>query len=379
MSTVTIELLDENSIGRYYQLAALSIAYPRVSPALLSNLEKGLDRGALQLDQNEVYQLFGAIADYLDSRVCSIKTNYGPKLYTAGTIDRKILSNAGIQVGKTLQCANIVNYLRQNVYQFLTHKVDIPMFLRTYVFSRYRDREEVEKTSVASLSLALAGIYISTIGNVRRGKELFEIFVNPDGSIDTSRSAHRFYDLLNEPGSNIRIPRLIENILDLEGVSLELSVLFATAIYVYGVARHVRMLSNLSSYYNVFERFRLVCISPGDRPLVLWERPLTITHIIQVFEKAKALDLLSSIERLASYSPQISEKLKEYPEAISACINDLHEYLETGSFDALVHCSGGVARLYDLLDDLCRRKNLNQACTILKTVRDFAGYLSRLI
>ncbi|MEM0083661.1 MAG: hypothetical protein QW102_03985, partial [Candidatus Nezhaarchaeales archaeon] len=93
----------------------------------------------------------------------------------------------------------------------------------------------------------------------------------------------------------------------------------------------------------------------------------------------KAANLLSSIEKLASYSPQISEKLKGYPEAISACVNDLYEYLETGSFDALVHCSGGVARLYDLLDDLCRRKNLSQACTILKTVRDFAGCLSRLI
>ncbi|MEM1831221.1 MAG: hypothetical protein QXJ97_06810 [Desulfurococcaceae archaeon] len=384
MSTITIELLDANSIGRYYQLAALSTGYvqPRIPSTLRNKLEKGVEQGVLQLDMNEVQLLFNSVADYLDNHVCKIKANYSPILYTAGVNDRRILQSVGIQVGKTLQCVDIANYLRQNIYQFLTSKVHVPMFLRAYVYSYYKGGVNIGRVSVASLGLALAGVYVSTSGYVRKGGEQFEISVIPDSSVDTLRNAHRFYALLNEPRSNVRISRLIQNILDLEGISLELSALIATAIYVYDVAYHVYNLPSLSSYYNVFEKFKLVCITPQGgpqgRPLVIWERPLTLTHIMRTLETAKALDILSYIERLASYSPQISGELREYPEAVSACINDLYEYLETGSFDALVHCSGGVARLYDSLDRLCG-KGLKQACMIMKTVTGFAAYLSRLI
>ncbi|MEM1696191.1 MAG: hypothetical protein QXX12_02235 [Nanopusillaceae archaeon] len=378
MSTVTIELFDENSIGRYYQIATLSIVYPSVSLTLKSSLEKGLEQGVLQIDQNGVYQLFSTTANYLVNNVCPVKGDYSPFLYTAGVNDKKALRNAGIQVGKTLQCVDIVNYLRNSVYQFLTQPADVPMFLRTYVFSRYRDHDKVGKTSVASLSLALAGIYISAIGKVRKREQLFEIFVNPDDSLDTLRDARRFYDLLNEPRSNIRIPSLIGNILDLEGISLELSTLLATAIYIYGVARCVRNLTSLSSYYNVFERFRLVCVSPMDRPLVLWERPLTLTHLVRSLERAKALDLLETIDELVSYSQQISNKLDEYSGTISTCISNLYEYIETGSLDALVHCSGEVARLYDQLSKLCEEK-LTQACKAANTTRFFLHRLSNLI
>ncbi|MEM0318355.1 MAG: hypothetical protein QXO97_10255 [Candidatus Nezhaarchaeales archaeon] len=392
MSTITIELLDANSIGRYYQLAALSTGYvqPRISSTLRDKLEKGVEQGVLQLDMNEVQLLFNSVADYLDNYVCKTKPNYSPILYKAGRYDDKsILRNAGIQIGKTLQCVDIANYLKQNIYQFLTNKVPTPTFLKAYVYSYYRERVKVKDISVASLSLALAGVYISTMGYIRKGGEQFEVSAIPDSSVDTLKDAHRFFALLNEPKSNVKVSDLIQSILDLEGISLELSALIATGIYVYSVAYYVYNLPSLSSYYNIFERFRLVCITPQKglvkgriqflRPVVLWERPLTLTHIMRTLETAKALDILSYTERLASYSPQISGELREYPEAVSACVNDLYEYLETGSFDALVHCSGGVARLYDLLDDLCRRKNLNQACTILKTVRDFAGCLSRLI
>ncbi|MEM4977080.1 MAG: hypothetical protein QXT64_07145, partial [Desulfurococcaceae archaeon] len=85
MSTITIELLDANSIGRYYQLAALSTGYiqPQIPSTLRNKLEKGVEQGVLQLDMNEVQLLFNSVADYLDNHVCKTKANYSPILYTA--------------------------------------------------------------------------------------------------------------------------------------------------------------------------------------------------------------------------------------------------------------------------------------------------------
>lgn len=365
MSSVKIQLFNEDSIGRYYQLAALSIARWR-APHLANTIDAGIVRGQLDLSPNDFNTLFRTLTDYLNDKVCQLKASYSPTLYKAGTGDRKILSTAGIQVEKTLTCNQLIEYFKNGVFnQRFNDKISVPMFLRAYVFSYYRERKKIEEATVSSLYLALIGIYISLVGRVRKADETYELYVNPDNSLETLRNAYSMYELLNEPRSKVKIVEMVNDLLKLEGVSLELSALLAITLYVYHVAKHVLNLPTLSGYYNVFEKFRLVCTNPGDRPLIVWERPLTLTHLIQRLERLKILDLLESIEISAKQAARTN--IKDHPSVISMCINDLYSFIETNVLEPLIHCTGGLSRLYDTLDRSCREGN-NQACIAIGSI-----------
>lgn len=377
-TNVILELLNENSIGRYFQLAALSVAYPQVG-LLSRKIEVGILENRLILTPSEFNRLFKTIVDYLAVNVCPTKASFTPKLYGAGKGDSKILSDAGILKGKTLTCTQLVDFYGQSLLsQKLGYKVASPMFLRTYVYSRYRGRGEVEDTTVDSLYLALLGMFISAVGKAKKGDEVYELYVIPDSSLGTLRDAHRFYYLLNEPGSKVKLPGLIESLLGLEGISLELSTLLAMALYVYHVAIQVHRLSSLVGYFNIFERFRIVCLKPEDRPLVVWEKPLTLTHILQALTKVNALDLLDSLESALRHAKTLSESSANYDGVISSCVNDLYAFMESKTLEPLVHCVGGLNRLCDELEGLCR-EGQSQACTAYKVVSKLAHRVRALV
>lgn len=378
MSTIKIGLFGEECIGRYYQLAALSTSYFRASPSLAREIEIGVTRGEIELTADTFKELFDLLVDFLESRVCTIKDKYGITIYRSGKNDEKILTQAGFTVGKTIQCSQLINYYRQGILsQRLNDTIDIPMFLRAYVFSKYRNRDEVEETKISSLYLALIGAYITLQASFVKADERFEIYVNPDQSLESLRSGYRLYTLLNEPESKIDVRYLLSNILKLSGISLEIASILSIALYSNYTATMVLKLNSLANYHNIFEKFKLVCIKPGDRPLVVWERPLTITHIVQKLERLNILDLLSSIDYSISHATKLGDKVEKYPDIISSCINNLYSYFETGVQDPLTYCTSGLVRLYDELDRRCREGD-TQSCEAGKTTKWFMHRISKL-
>lgn len=373
-SIINIRLFDENSIARYYQLAALSVAFRRL-PHIAVNMERGIVAGSIQLGMKDFVELFTVLADYLEKHVCFSKVGFAPTLYMK---DLEKLRLVGIQFSKQLKCGDLVNYIKTNTYmQYLNTTVDIPILLRAYVFSYYRGREKVGKTDSPSLCLALIGLFITAVARVVKAGEVYELYINPDMSLNTFREAYRFYDLLNNPGSNVRPQQVISNMLDLEGLSLELVALLSIALYVTHVARRVLGLTTLSGYYNVFERFRLICIKPEERPYTIWERPLTLTHVLERLEKLGALDLLDRLDSSVEHARRLSKEVEEYPKLVSACVNDLYRFVETGSLDMLTHCASGLARLYDKLDVLCRKGD-NVACKAYSNIDLLVQHIARL-
>lgn len=368
MSIVKIELFGEESIGRFYQLAALSIAHQ--DRGLAGKIEKGLLTGQIDLTLDEANKLFELLVDYVETRACPVKPNFKPTLYRAGLGDRSILSSMGFPGGEALTCSELVKYYRLGSFtQMFSKEVSVPTFIRAYVFSRYRGMKEVSKTTATSLYLALIGLFIAAVGRFRKGNETFELYVNPDGSLETLRSGHVMYGLLNEPGSVVKPHDVVADVLQLDGVSLELSSLLALTLYVYQVSKLSSQLAPLSSYYNLFERFRLICVNPGDRPLVVWERALTLTHLIQRLNQLNALDLLESLDSSIGYVSRLKKIAKgrqkdravdnvagEYSEAVATCINDIYGFLETNALDGVIRCVGGLSRVHDSLNDLYRKK-----------------------
>lgn len=387
MSSLKINLFEEGSIGRFYQLVALSIAHHTLwhsagGVELARKIETGLTTDQINLTQSEAEELFNTLIDYLNSRVCGAKTNFYPSLYTAGRGDKRILNSMGIPVNRVFSCDQLVQFYKQgSLMRRFNDEIDIPMCLRTYVFSHYRGGGAVEETTVSSLYLALIGLFIAAVGRVVKGNEKFELYVNPDGSLTTLREGYVMYSLINEPNSKVKTQDVLNTLLQLSGVSLELSSILALTLYVYHVSRYVLKLSSLSNYYNVFERFRLVCINPKDRPLVLWERPLTLTHLIQRLDQLNILDLLEHMDESIRYAVKLGNKvdrLKDYPDAIATCINDIYGFLETNVLDTILHCIGSLSRVRDSLDEACRDR-VRDACNASRAANTLIQRISRLV
>ncbi|MEM1921686.1 MAG: hypothetical protein QW615_03150 [Desulfurococcaceae archaeon] len=378
MSVVRIPLLSEHSIGRYFQLTALSIAYSQGTASLRKAIEDSIEKEELILSSNDHNQLIDILIKYLSSNVCQIKDTFGLSLYRSGRSDVEILNSIGLKTGARLKCSELVNFYNTGLYnQKYSDSVKIPMYLRAYVFSFRRDMEKIEDTNVASLYLALIGAQISLISRVRKRDEVFELYVNSDASIEALINGYKLYSLINQPGSRINLANLIQNIMDLEGLSLELSSIFSITIYVYHVAKFVQQIPSLANYYDLFEKFKLVCLKPMDRPLVVWERPLTLTHILKKLDKANALDLLISINYSIRHALSTKNVVKKFPDCLSTCINDVYASIETDSIDPLVHCTGGLIRLNETLEKKCS-EGYENACNSINDINQLIRQISRL-
>jgi len=385
-TAITIQLFDESSIGRYYQFAALAAIYDVLDIDLARKVKSGVESGRIVLTLNDLRALLDALVDYLKNEVCQVKDRvYGPTLYRAGVNDYRILRSAGLIADEKerLTCSSLVERYekdKDHLLQRASNIVEVPMYLRAYVFSKYRSMSEVkhEAINVISLYLATAGVYVSMIGRIVKGEDRYELYLNPEVSVGALQVASRMYSLLNQPRSKVRLPIIIQSIINLEGISLELASIFSIAYYVYHVAKHVLNMQSLAEYYNVFEKLKLVCIKPEQRPLVIWERPLTLTHIIANLESVNALDLLAALESLTEYAVDLREKVSGFTDSVSACINDLYAYIETKVLDAPVHCASGLARIFDALDENCRKGD-ERTCNAKKNVNMFIHYIARLV
>jgi hypothetical protein len=367
MSSVVIELFDEKSIGRNFQLAALGSIMSEIPEELKHRILTGIATNVIQLSSEEYATISDALASFLDV-VCAEETKDAkgtkgkqkgksvPTLYTAGDrkyTDQKILASVGIiGEGDKLTCQGVKNALKTLPPDKLATNVRVPMFLRTYMFSYYRHLSETQETRVSSLLIATVGSIISLISELeRKGKEgvqRMEIYLIPDtspASLELSRKVYNlFYAVRDREVKKIR--DLIKKVaVELGGVSEHQAILLSLLMY---VAQIEELASELSADLDAiveadgFETFLLTRIdASGNRPLLVSATPASISWILKRLGEKNSIKLLNAMSWLVSESIESKDSdFKNTAKSASAkCLNSFYKYVETGSLDTLVECS----------------------------------------
>ncbi|MET1160254.1 MAG: hypothetical protein ABWW65_04780 [Thermoprotei archaeon] len=355
MTNVEIELLSERTIGRNFQIAALGAVFDLLPQPMKDKIIDGVVDGKILLSIDELQKLLNTLSQYL-IQVCKYKKIF-PELYKAGKGDAKILSSAGIIATQKNLCTALLDSLN-NVLKRPEKQVDIPMFLRTYVFAKYRTSlESVEKTTSISLYISVAGAILSLIGKFKVRDTTIELYIIPDGSIYSLLQSPKIYSLIYS-SDRYRLDQFIKDIFGkLNNASFEVSTLVAIMAYTWSIAKYVQELPSLDQYYGSFEVFRLVSIKPEYRPQVAWEKPLTISEYLRYLEAKNAIEIPELIRKLASVAPDIVKKEEIYDNVISQCLHEVYGYMESGSLDLLTSCTARIVRILDTLKskELCRK------------------------
>jgi len=386
--SIEIRILEERSIGRYFQATALGYLLGTLPVTLRSKLIEGFREGSISLNSSEVTQLLSNLVSILKA-VCSAKRAI-PTLYRAGKApDSKLLSTIAPSTpleGRTLSCDWLVK-IAPIVQQSASTPIDVPMFLRSYVFSKYRDVGEVrgERINAISLYTAAAGALISIIASgLQRGEARYELYIVPDTSLESLLSSHRMYTILHTISVE-SLENYIRGLLRIESLSFDLAVLLSIALHVYNATTQVAGMPPLVGLYNVFEKFRIICVVPQERPLVAWERPLMLTHIFEELERSKASNLLQRLYWCAIRASRYSAEVTRASDVVSQCITALFAYIETRSLDMLFSCGASAQRVTDQFSYLCRdsvkrgRKDAGEICIAERDFADLTKDIARLL
>jgi len=368
MSSVTIDLLDEKTIGKNYQLAALGSILDDLPKDIKDKIIKGIMINFIQLNSVEYDIVKKHLSKRLES-VCSFSKD-PPKLYTAGKpMDRDILVNAKIlkKTDGRLSCESVKEAIDRLSIQELAQPAPMPMFLRPYVFSYYRNASKIEKITVGSLLIATVGLLISFVGGLRTaGGTRIDIHIIPDGSMSSLNVSRTFYNLLYlsniGASSNFTIPSLLQLIRDitneLGGVSIDQAIFLSFMIYMAyandisgSISSDIESLTNSNS----FESFMLARIdSAGNRPQLMSATPLSISWALKRLMKRRSLSLLKNLNWLVSSSIKSENAdFKASAEAASSkCLSSLFKYMESNYYDALLECSRDLATICDKANNL---------------------------
>lgn len=387
MSSVVIELFDEKSIGRNFQLAALASIMSEIPEELKHRILNGVTTNVIQLSSEEYATISNALASFLDV-VCT-EGKPGPKLYKAGHheyIDKKILASAGIiGEGDKLTCQGVKNALKTLPPDKLATNVRVPMFLRTYMFSYYRHLSETQETRVSSLLVATVGSIISLISVLRDGRRSTEIYLIPDtspASLELSRKVYNLFYAVRD-GNVSKIQDLIKNVaVELGGVSEHQAILLSLLMYVAQIKELANELSaDLDTIVKAdgFETFLLTRIeASGNRPLLVSATPVSISWILRRLGKKNSIKLLNTMSRLISSSTESEDSdFKNTAKSASAkCLNSFYKYMETGSLDTLVECSRELVVLADKAGQL---QGLNHVREAGDAAKDTLYYITRIL
>uniref|UniRef100_A0A7C2FQF4 Uncharacterized protein n=1 Tax=Thermosphaera aggregans TaxID=54254 RepID=A0A7C2FQF4_9CREN len=385
MSNIVIELFDEKSIGRNFQLAALASIISEISVELKHRILTGIATNIIQLSREEYATISNALTSLLDA-VCT-EGKPVPKLYTSGTHDKKILASAGIisNEKEPLTCQGVKNALKTLPPDKLATLVPVPMFLRTYVFSFYRHQSKIRNTQVSSLLIATVGSIITLISELKEGRKSTEIYLIPDtspASLELSRKVYNlFYAVRDEKVS--RIQGLINNVaIKLGGVSVDQAILLSLLMY---VAQMKELAGTLAADLdaiveaNGFETFLLTRVdASGNRPLLISATPASISWILRRLGEKNSIKLLSTLSWLVSSSIESEDSdFKNTAKSASAkCLNSFYKYMETGSHDTLVECARDLVVLIDKGVQLQGLKNVKSAGA---AARETLYYITRIL
>jgi len=369
LSVSKIEVMEERTIGRHFQAAALGVILGSLPLSLQDKILEGFEIGEIILEHNEASLIINNITSILKT-VCNVK-RAAPTLYRAGRGDTRILSMLAPSLALKGSLCDWLIAIGQNVLQYANTSVPIPMFLRSYVFSKYRDVGEVEMTNAISLYSATAGAVISVIASdLRRGEARYELYIVPDTSLESIRNSSRIYAILHAQAKGIRnLETYIRDLLRVESLSFELTMLLSIALFIYNVTTQVAGMPPLTGLYNVFEKFKIISVVPEQRPRVVWERPLTLTYIFEELDRRGIMDILLRLYWCADHAVKYSESVTRAGDVVSQCVTALFAYIETKSLDQMLACVANTQRLIDKFNYLCKSEGDKNACN---AERDFA-------
>jgi hypothetical protein len=375
-------IMDDKQIGRHFQAATIGYVLDVLPKELQDKLIKGFVEGSVTLSEGEVSTLVDSIAEKL-SRLCESKRAQ-PKLYVVGGTVNDYETLSKLAPRKPLvktkddkakgSMPSLCKWLVEasmDVKSKPTAELKLPIFLRAYVFSKFRDIGDVEKAKVNALTLyvATAGSIVSIIASdLKRGEASYELFLVPGTSESSLKNAGRLYTLLHLKARNLTIEDIIKEILKNESLSYELCILLAIAIHIYNAAILVEKMPSLASIYNVLEEFKLINITPNQRPLVTWEHPLTLTHLYSELEKHEAGGLLLSLYDSITSANRYSGSVERAKDAVAQCVTGLFAYIETKSLEPLLLCVANAQRIMDKFREL----NLSDA------ERSFMGLIKEI-
>lgn len=352
--SVVIQLMDERSLGRNFQIATLGCILENASPTLKSAILNGLSTGFITLNQKDCGELLALISNHLDLIGKDRPVGLYPKLYTAGAKDFEILKKAGLVKSNKL----VLEELKETSLNLdcgkLTDEVSTPMFLRQYVFSKYRTGGEVGKISVGSLWLALIGAITSLAAALNINDQRTEIYIVPGGTKYSMISSSTFYNLMYSENVKRRFDLVIRDLTrrELSGVSADQALNLAIMIH---AAQDLSLTMKLVNG-KVFEEFLIVKTIAEQRPQLIYATPLTLSRHFEFLSSKLGSQRMSSLllntyELALRSSPQkgLSEGIRNTGiTASTSCLNGLFRYFETRDESSLVECAGDTARLYQV-------------------------------
>ncbi|MEM4592087.1 MAG: hypothetical protein QW196_01650 [Sulfolobales archaeon] len=353
--SITIQLMDERTLGRNFQVATLGCIYCEASNDLKKALEDGLATGFIRLDQKQCEEMLSLISAHLDKIAGEErrKTMY-PKLYGAGAHDPKILKGAGLIESNVLNASELKRTSANLTCQKLMDSVSTPMLLRHYVFSKYRSGDEVEKISIGSLWLAVVGAITSLVAVLNINDQRTEIYLVPDGTRSSMINSCSFYNLIYSRSQSVerRFGQVLNDLTkeELSGVSVDQALSLAVMIH---AVQDLDLISRLVTC-RVFEQFLIVKTIAEKRPQLVYATPIIISsqleQLINELGAQTSQNFLRGLDNLVVNTlrlGRVSEGLKNASIAAStSCLNSLFRYLETGDNSTLLECAGNLARLH---------------------------------
>ncbi len=352
-----IPIYPETLFGYYLQLTTLGLG-ERVKPVSRILVIDSEDYVRLvDKAMNRIVRLSRVELGAQDSYTKICERLRGPRLYTAGKSDIKILESAGL-LGQENRgwCRAAVTYVmkvKENRGP-LGGRCSPLMLHRATVYGKTRgatpkDVDRIVASTIDSVGLALIGGLASFLGNVRIRDDFFEYFLVPDGSQESLENVGSVLEVFH--GVTTGAGSLTSRVITLSspiagGLSMDSATLFSAILQASEAVESVGELMGLARGM-LFERYILARSSAGSRPQVMWMSPLTISQIVEDINLKGTVDFFRSLYRLASEAPKVQGDLREIGNVIAECVNTSLLYFWTRQPEFLFICSRGLSILSD--------------------------------
>lgn len=331
-----------NSIGRYFQLAALAAAgIKEVGDSLI--LPSGSDYKDLVVSagENVMRAKLGQAVSLADPQaLCDslqlVAKLGSPKFYYNRSVDEKALTQAGLTRvcgqdtrGETrlIALSYIENVLRKGG-PLSIDDVSVPMIFRVTLFSKTRGpvAAKVEKTSADALGLAIIGALASFLDRVLAGKDSFEYYLIPDGSRESMDYFVSVLEALGRPiPGAVALPDAIKNLVTAGGFSIDMATYMAVILRATSALSYIQKVLSLAEQ-RVFESFILVRLNvKGNRPQMSWAGPLAVSEtILRVASSPRLSFALRALYNSLTEAQQIpDERGEKCRSVVRECISAL--------------------------------------------------------
>jgi len=365
-SNITITLLPEYMLGRYFQLVALSI-YFSINPGKLRSLYGVLDKG-VSLTNSELVDLVEAtrnlllekygLKEYDPCKLLEFMNKDLPRAYLPN--DEEVFSelyfpsfNYEACLGERKRKKAGISYPEiavSFIEEILSKKGVVapkdvrrkPALFGSFIFSEDKLRGLTGRVLHDNISLAIGvlGVMVSYAGRVPAGpKETLELFLLPDGSIESLMYSLLMYDLLFKGNIN-SWKKLAESFVDLPSTSIERALIMASSVK-FSSARDEDLRQLTNNWLP--EKFILLRVKPERRPNISGSTTLTSRFI----SSNRDIEVVRALERMINAIQGLKNGEKEKVLAVVGdCVNYLTEAYFTNNKTLLVECARLLIPLY---------------------------------